>query len=290
MELFAEFKGREAELFRPLMAYLRAKNAGKSAPPCVPRWELMSLQKQCELAFLWKEAGFFKEAAEFKGWLSQLKSFPCLWCPENEFDEAKIQNAFAKLEGIEESAGWKPDCDLTLMEWGDARAALTLDGRGTSLGMIQYGIEVRAFGPQADAFGIEGRGMSQWTRLFAYKDVWLEMKPEIREEGLELKFSFAGVTPEKPCFLAFYIKAQSCEVGKEILKPKSLKRFLGEVQIVQFEKRTTIQSSLPHKIEVIPLAGEGCFWGSEFLLKYSISPFSPTLTLQILNGSSIVAK
>jgi hypothetical protein len=285
-ELLTEFSGREAESFRPLMAHLQGK---KGAPPYIPSWALMSIQKQCQLALLWQEGGFLKEARELWGWLSPLKSFPCLWCPESEFDEEKTRNAFAELQNLEPIFGWKPDCDLTLLEWEGGCAALTLDGRGTSLGMIQCGMQVRSFGPQADTFGIEGRGMNHWTRTFAYQDVWLEMKPEVKDGALELKFNFVGITLEKSCSLALYIKAGSCEVGKEILKPKSLKRFFGEAQTVQFEK-TTLQSSHPHKMEVIPLAGEGCFWGAEFLLKYSISPFSPVLTLQILNPSSLIAK
>lgn len=284
MELLGEqIKGREAEIFRPLLLRLQAKKSGKVISPYVPLWELMPLDRQCQLALLWKEAGFFKEAGQLASWLSELKSFPCLWCSEKEFDEKKIQNELAKLEDIEKIPGWKPECDLTLLQMGDCSAALTLDGKGTSLGMIRSGIEVRAFGPQAGnlSFGIEGKGMAQWTRTSGYKDVWLEMKPEIKKGVIELHFRFAGVSLEKPCSLAFYIKAESCEIGGEILRPKSLKRFLGEAQTVQFEKKYLIQSAQPHKVEVIPLAGENCFWGAEFLLNYSISPFSPQLNLQI---------
>lgn len=270
MELFNErLEGREADIYRPLMAYLRDKNK-----PYIPRWELMPLHKQCRLALLWKEAGFTEEAGRLASWLLKLEPFSSLWCPEKEFDEQMISNCFANLKEIEPIEGEGYDCNLTLIQTPKMSAALTLDGFGTSLGVIHAGVEIRAFGPQAGlSFGIAGKGMNGWARVAAYPEVWLEMK--------DFNFRFVGVKPENPISLAFYVKAESCVIGNEILKPKSLRRFVGETTQVRFGGKNILETNRPFKVEVIPLAGERCFWGTDFLLNYFINPFDSQISMNL---------
>lgn len=270
MELFNErLEGREADIYRPLMAYLRDKNK-----PYIPRWDLMPLHKQCRLALLWKEAGFTEEAGRLASWLLKLEPFPSLWCPEKEFDEQMISRCFANLRDIEPIEVEGYDCNLTLIQTPKMSAAFTLDGFKTSLGVIHAGVEIRAFGPQAGlSFGIAGKGMNGWARVAAYPEVWVEMK--------DFNFRFVGVKPENPLSLAFYVKAESCEIGNEMLKPKSLRRFVGETTQVRFGKKTIFDTNRPFKVEVIPLAGENCFWGTDFLLNYFINPFDPQISIRI---------
>lgn len=301
MEFFIK-PGREADTYRPprdcrqkmiceqsLGVHLRAKKMGKTPPPYFPQWELLPLHEQAKLALLWREAGFLEEAAHLSAWLLKLEPFPSLWCPEKKFDEEEISQCFSKLREIDPSIGKEPDCNLTCIQTEKIWAALTLDGEGTSLGVVRAGVEIRAFGPQAENmhFGIQGKGMNGWTRMASHPEIWLEMKPRVVGEGLGLDFRFVGVKPENPLSLAFYVKAQSCEIGEEVLKPKSLHRFLGEVQNLQFEKKCRIEFTQPHKVQVIPLAGEGCFWGAEFLFSLVISPFAPQISLCISVPSGI---
>lgn len=280
MELFSgSILGLEADLYRPLLAYLQSKKSGKIIKPYVPRWELMSLQKQCRLALLWKEAGFTEEAGKLADWLLKLKSFPTLWSSEKEYDEAGLAFSFSKLQEIEPIQGGTFDCHLTFVQNSKYRAALTLDGIETSLGMIRGKVEICSFGPQAEnmCFGISGKGMQGWTRCAAYPEVWLKMQATEMGFGLQ----FVGLKPEFPISLALYVKGKSCEVGNQILYPKSLRRFSGEAQEVSFEKKGFVTTDQPRRVQVIPLAGDQSFWGAEFLLSYPIDPLNPQISFCI---------
>ncbi len=202
--------------------------------------------------------------------------FPSLWCRENEFQERE-KGPFTPLKS-------RAAFHHTLICTPQLEAVLTLDGDRTSLGVIRIGeVEVRAFGPENGIlhFGIEGRGMDGWARSAADPEVWLEMKSETEGEGLRLNFKFVGVRPEKPLSFAFYIKAKLCEVQKNLLYPKSLHRFVGEAQEVCFNQKCLIETPHPHRLQVIPLAGEGCFWNTDFLLSYPIGSFTSHLPLII---------
>lgn len=287
MELFEELNHQassEADIYRPLLAFLRAKKMGGVVPPFIHKWELLPLYKLCRQALLLKEAGFIEEAGRLAFWLLQLEPFLPLWCPEKEFDEKAAAHCFFKLKEIQPVVGLGPDFNLSFVNTEKLKAALTLDGKKTSLGVIRKGkVQIRAFGPQSSDlhFGIDGNGMDGWTRTAAYDEVWMEMKHAVREEGLSLDFRFIGAKPENPLFLAFYVKAESCQVENEILKPKSLHRYQGAVKKIAFENNFLIESNEPLKIEIIPLAGSGCFWNTQFLLLYPISAFSPQISLYI---------
>lgn len=280
MELFdVSLTGREADVYRPLLTYLRRS---RKASPYTPRWALMSLPKLCQLAILWKQAGFIQEAGELADWLKTFEPFPSLWCPEKEFNEEKAAQMFSKLQEIQPVASTGYDCNVSLMQTSTLSAALTWDGQETSLGVIRAaGFEILAFGPQAERlpFGIVGKGMNGWARVAAYPEVWLEMKGSLQGDEIKLNFRFVGVQPECPLSLSFYVKAPYCEVEKEILKPKTLHRFLGETSQVQFKGQGALMSDTPQKVQIIPLAGETCFWGATFLLSYPIHPWTSQISL-----------
>jgi hypothetical protein len=287
MELLRDIhSGCGAEVFQPLLSFLSAKSSGKNVPPYIPKWDAMPLHKLCHLAHIWDEAGFKREAADLAHHLLLLQKFPTFWCPEKEFDEKKIEEAFSLLANIYRiEPQYSDPAGYTLLENGSISAALTLTGNGTSLGVIRFNeIEVRAMGPQAAglSFGIQGKGMDGWTRTRALNEVWLEMKPVLKEKELQLKFNFVGLKPQTPLFLALYMKAKSCEIGGKSYLPKSLHRFNGETKDLSFEKKLHIECDIPHKTEIIPLAGEGCFWDAEFLVQFEISPNAsqPTFTFK----------
>ncbi len=174
---------------------------------------------------------------------------------------------------------------LTLSRKKKMAAALVLSGFGTSLGVVSSGdVEIRAMGPHAlplndpTLFGISrAPDGSSWTRCFALSEVWFEVKSIFEESSLSLDLRFIGIRTERPLSFVFYLKANSCSIGQTILKPKSLQRYSGEAQTFLFEgahSKLRIESIFSHKVQVIPLAGEGDgFWSSDFLLSFEIHPF-----------------
>jgi len=183
-----------------------------------------------------------------------------------------------------------PVLGLSLHQHKTMTSAFTLTGWGSSMGMIRTGdVEIRAMGPQilpltdAKRFGISrvpnGSPIGNWTRCLALPEVWIEVKTEVKtgaddaECGIDLRF--IGLKPETPLLFVFYVKAQSCQIGNSLLKPKSLYRYSGEAKSLFLkgnEGGLKLESSLSHKVQVIPLAGEGCFWDAEFLISFEIHP------------------
>jgi hypothetical protein len=277
MKLFDEIHSScEADAYQPLLDFLRLKKKGRAPPPYIPKWDLMPIHKLCKLALLWQEAGFEIEARQLACWLFKLESFLPLWCSDKEYDEKEAKRLFDLLRGVEPLLGFEPKFNLELLNTSRMSSAITLDGNGTSLGIIRSGdLEIRAFGPQDTSFnfGIKGRGVDGWTRVSSFPEVWLEMKTFLQEDGFAFDFRFVGLKPESPIFLAFYVKGSSCQIGHDIFKPKSLKRFYGEARLAIFGDKLKIESEELHKVQLIPLAGEGCFWDCEFMLSFELHPF-----------------
>ncbi len=281
MDLLAIRSSNETVENQLLLDYLRAKKGEKVAPPYLPRCDFGSLSQLCQLALLWQEAGFEKEAGQLAHWLSSLEEFIALWCSEKEFDEEKTRHCFSLLTKIEPIPGWKPDFEVMVFKDLPIYAAFTWVGKGTSLGAIwANGVEIRAFGPQALSlcFGIQGKGIDGWSRCFALPEVWLRISPRWEEGKFDLYF--VGLTLETPVTFAFYVKAPSCEIGGECFKPKSLRRFSGEGKAVRFGS-LAIESREMHRIQIIPLAGEGCFWNCDFLVSFEIHPLTPQVSFSI---------
>jgi hypothetical protein len=265
----------EAEVYQPLLTYIQAKAKGRVTSPYIPTPALLPVAKLCKLALLWQEAGFELEATKLANWLLPLKDFLPLWCSEKEYDEAEGKKLFSYLSRFPACISADYGFDLNILHASRLKAALTLDGNGTSLGVIRVGtVEIRAFGPQSDSFifGVSGKSRGGWTRTAALAEVWLEMKQQVKEESLQLDFKWVGLRAEQPLSFVFYVKAGSCQIENEILKPKSLRRYQGICQEIRFDDQCKIESRQLQKVELIPLAGEGCFWDCEFLLSFELQP------------------
>jgi hypothetical protein len=249
-----------------------------SRPPFVPAWKLDSLHKLCHRALEWHEAGLKKEAGELACWLAQFKRFPSLWSKE-------YKDAFALLEQIEPIPfDQEPTTDYQIFDW----AAFTGTGNGTTMGVIRSPqAEIRAFGPQAfplsdqSRFGIKGEGMNGWSRCAAMPEVWLEMKASCNKEECRLDVRFAGLEPSQPLSFVFYVKTSDCRIGQEVFKPKSLRRFHGEAKEVVLGGKVKIERGHAGQVQVIPLAGEGCFWDTDFLISFELHPFVPAASFLI---------
>jgi len=273
--------GCEAEFFQPLQAYLQACKSGKTTPPFIPKWDVLPLYKLGALALAWNESGFEKQAGELASWLMSLEKFPTFWCSEKEYDEKEFQKIFSQLPKIALLDGQKPD--FTLLEGQSISTVTTLWGNKTPLGALRTkNVEIRAMGPQSNTlqFGIRGKGSDGWAQSYAYPEVWLECKQRMDLDQYKLDLRFVGITNENPLSFSFYVKAKNCQVGNDFLRPKSLQRFNGELSKIIFDD-LVLEAALPHKVQVIPLAGAGCYWDCEFLLSFEIHPFAPQANFTI---------
>jgi hypothetical protein len=295
--------------FEPLANALLFLMGGRS--PLDLTWPSQgTISELCQLALLWAIAGK-KEARALASWLYPLLQDPasiCLWCPEKEYDE---KEAFLSLSLLLRSLGemkqattWfqqvqgpidpffvalakhaprieiDPVDNLRKSFANGMSTTLVLNGERTSLGTVCFKeIEIRALGPHAlplsdpNQFGIRNPLMdTDWTRCAALPEVWFKVESS---DATEISLRFMGVTPEKPLAFVFYVKAPLCVIEQFTLKPKSLQRYAGEASSFLFkgkESALEIQSTHTHKSQVIPLAGEGAFWNTEFLLSFEIHP------------------
>lgn len=267
--------GCEAGIYQPLLAYISAKKMGRTLPNYTPQFKPIALCKLAKLALLYSQAGFKKESGKLCAALDRLKEFPTLWCPEHEYHPTEFNRIFNKLSSIVRVPNEDP-IDVTFIQEHGFSGALTLSGNGTSLGAIySEGVEIRAFGPQSQnfSFGIRGAGLDGWTQTLANRETWLNLKHSFEEKILKLSFHLVGIKPESPQHMAFYVKAKRAEVGTQAFLPKSLERFKGQADAVSFENHLSIKSSIPLNIQVIPLAGEGCYWDCDFLILFEINSF-----------------
>lgn len=266
--------------------------------PLIPeRKGIVSVPELYRLYTIWAQLGQsfgnedFRLAAEdlksILGPLLQKNAFHSLWSREEIYKEIQTDFPFYSVPSFS-----NPQLGLTLLCSEGLSAALTLSGNRTSLGAIQGDeVEIRAFGPQSEplsdssGFGIyrmpDGRPIENWTSVAAYPEVWLEVKSRLEENRFRLDIRWVGMKEGFPCFFAFYIKAKQAVIGAQTFKPKSLQRYLGEIQPVLFEGELQIKTDLITQMEMIPLAGEGCFWDSEFLLAYQVPSNVEHLSFEI---------
>jgi hypothetical protein len=169
--------------------------------------------------------------------------------------------------------------------------AIALTGKETSLGACLAGdVEIRAMGPQVLPIGskgkfgiqrsVDGDPLENWTRCAGFLECWVEVKADAEN----LSLNFVGVRAEELLGYVFYIKADECRVGSELFKPKSLKRYSGAASRFVFSSkgsRLQIDAEHSHKVQLIPLAGEGGYWNSSFILSFEIHPFQTRADFKI---------
>lgn len=300
-----EDRRRNKEPLETVLTHLSCKKKGMVAPPFIPRFAPLPISDLCQLSLLWALAGE-QEAAERLASSLPL-DFPWIWCKEGEYDEkeaalsvAMLRRAFGLEQKIEMDAGVDPFFHALfkklprlerqerlappILEVGRLRATLCFEGECTSLGAIlSPRVEVRAFGPQAfplsvsSGFGIRPikHHQNRWGSPFAMPDVWFEakMRAKVPEEMI-FDLSFIGLKLDAPLAFSFYVHADSAQVGGVSVKTKSLERYFGDAQPVLFGSNLEIKSDSEGKMEVIPLAGSGCFWDCEYLLAFEIHPLN----------------
>lgn len=263
----------------------------------------LSLSDLCQLAILKSIAG---EDGEFLAQeILPFTSFPSMWSLESAFNAkdtissiSLLLKAFGKETSLPENADpyffalekqlphWKEktnvsqDNSLGSIQTGSSiQFAFSREGDGISLGAIcASGIKIPAFGPHllplndSKFFGMcRSDPDCRWASVSAKKEIWFEVISDIERKMLETRF--VGIKPTDSVFFVFYVKADFARIGQEVYLPKSLRRFAGESKSICFERegnRLTVTQVNPSKMELIPLAGGGCFWDSDFLLGFEI--------------------
>lgn len=190
----------------------------------------------------------------------------------------------------------------------------TLHGEHTGLGALRFGdVEIVNYGPQylplgeCHGFGIEGNALSdhgmrrstiEWrphffslkgcTRLVdqpstspfemgKFRGIWLEVMQEFKKPHFYLKTNFLGLDGWEAVVFSFFVKADKCKLSsQQLLLPRTLERYEGEVQTLTFETQQSVLElrslSFKGSMQVIPLAGGNNFWGADFLIAYALSP------------------
>jgi len=166
-------------------------------------------------------------------------------------------------------------------------AAWALAGEGIPLGAFDAGeVKIPSLGPHSyplndsSLFGVcKTIPDGTWSRMASLPEVWHQAEFDPQQGNIKVRC--LGLRPETPVAFVFYVKAQQAKIEGERFQPKTLCHYRGEAKPVLFMGPTSglsIASIVPTQMELIPLAGEGCFWNSQFLLAF---------TMPIIDGNGI---
>lgn len=165
----------------------------------------------------------------------------------------------------------------------------TVTGMHSSLGVFRGDkIECRAFGPQyyplddSRGFGIH---RPPWLREGALKieedqlsfNGWFPMTQEMgknwsevcidaKNKNLTLSFQLFG---EKEAGMAFYMKAERCQIGNKEMLPQTIqhcKESVSEIFFTDGNEKISMIFDQKRDIECVSLAGKNYFWNSDYLL------------------------
>lgn len=296
---------KNAHPLSQLFTALLSKKLGQPYPPLNYDLGALTMGELCQAAILQTLAGI--DGQSLGQIVLSFSSFPSLWSRESEFhiQDAKTSihllfSAFGKeltraqYENPYFSALAKvlPRMDISAdslaqsqerghsFNLGDGiENVFVTVGDKVPLGAMKAGdIEIPAFGPQVyplnnpSLFGVYRKiPDTRWASLSLNHEIWFEYFSLPSHGGIEIRF--IGLTPEIPVYFVFYVKAELARIDQEIYLPKSLRRYCNASKKVVFEKGHSlfsIENTCPGKMELIPLAGEGCFWDSDFLLSFEI--------------------
>ncbi len=161
-------------------------------------------------------------------------------------------------------------------------------------GVLNFGPQLHPLGA-CSGFGLAGRGqhikasdnaLSYQCRLAApherdtgipwledsgYSATWVESACTVDSDLLRISCSLEGFRPLSDLLFTFFIKADACFIaGSHKLIPRSLDRYRGPAQSIQIDGLTLSFEEGFHALEVIPLAGDGNFWGADFMVSLTL--------------------
>lgn len=168
------------------------------------------------------------------------------------------------------------DCKGFGLAGRPSKLALTEDPKGFSLSY-----KTRLAAPHPRETGYNGLSDS------GYSACWIEARMESSQDTLSCACDFKGSRPLETLTFSFFGKGEACLVaGCHKLNPHSLDRYQGPAQLIELKGKEGSTFLRPDggfsHMEVIPLAGDDSFWGSDFLITCSLS--SPTIFFNLLCG------
>lgn len=117
-----------------------------------------------------------------------------------------------------------------------------------------------------------------------YSGLWIKAECQYKNDPLAkdsnhslfLTLELEGKQSFDKRLMVFFAKAEACFVaGTHKLNPRSLNRYTGPASEITFQGKEgkVILRALEgiKTMEVVPLAGEGCFWGADFMVAFSYS-------------------
>lgn len=190
-------------------------------------------------------------------------------------------------------------CKWAKFSKGQISGLVSFDGIASSLAFFKFQqIEIPALGPQSlplhetKDFGItsssgcykyDGKnhviGWLQWN----FNRSWWLIDVQLVSDTIDLQLRSQSDKLDDPFAFVFFIKAKQCNIQQDVtLLPGSLEHYSGSHREIVFQtdnEAITIHSTVEVPTQVIPLAGEGCFWGGDFMLAYDIH--SPSISFKI---------
>jgi hypothetical protein len=170
-------------------------------------------------------------------------------------------------------------------------SCFTLSGWNSGLGAIRFGsARICAFGPQMGSqgdsqfFGLaqfplnvgapcDGR-LEGWTRCFGAREVWLHLNARVDTERVVFGVRFLGIGSGNTVRMVFYVDADSCTLEDgTVLRPGNLQRARQKGLSILFNESVQFACSESFEMEIIPLAGQGCYWDSSFLVSFEFNSF-----------------
>lgn len=189
----------------------------------------------------------------------------------------------------------------------DLLIAITTIGKNTGIGYIKRGkVIITNLGPhffplgEMDHFGIfhhatwrqksenlssEPFYIKSWISLpstklnknhlekFMKGDVEMELEIEKKESEIDLAIRLIGPLHSNKLAFTFFLQASELITGEAKLEPYSLNRYQGinrPIRAIQEMDTITISPNFIGEMQIFSLAGKNYFWGSQFLIAYSL--------------------
>lgn len=109
----------------------------------------------------------------------------------------------------------------------------------------------------------------------SHSECWLDINQELEEDRLTISLELLEYQSTPPLSFLFFVKAEEIKISKDYaLKPNTLDRYVSKIVAIELKTQEKSLSISPNftngEMEVIPLAGNENFWGSDFLIGYSV--------------------
>lgn len=175
--------------------------------------------------------------------------------------------------------------DVQVVSYGPQHAAILGDCRGFGLEGSQRLLQAHPQTIEAKSSSYRIEGMSRVVpqpretpspalfRVGEPSGFWMESKQVFDAGKLSIDARFYGVRDTSELAFVFFAKAKNCVVGAgRLVKPRSLDRYRGGVCPLVLQSGLSTLHIAPScavgEMQVIPLGGEGAFWGADFLVAF----------------------